>query len=104
MGELRVPMMSTKGTRVLTPRCQTSTGHETRDDRVPRVLLLSYALDGAVKRREHATPDAKVTARDWGTGLHGRNRTGEALPLQYVSTLRVMQDDSHAPEGSSSHP
>jgi hypothetical protein len=44
-------------------------GEEAGDDRVPGVLLLADALDGAVECAEHAAPDAKVAAEYGRAGL-----------------------------------
>lgn len=61
---------------------QTTTSHETRNDSIPCILLLSPSLDSTVKRGEHTTPDAEVATRDGRTGLDGGDGTDESLALR----------------------
>lgn len=55
--------------KLLTPRCKTATRHKPRDDCVPSILFLPISFHGAVKRREHPTPDTEVTASHRGARL-----------------------------------
>lgn len=46
-----------------------TTGEETGDDGVPRVLLFADAFHGAVECAEHAAPDTEVASEDGRAGL-----------------------------------
>jgi hypothetical protein len=54
-------------------------GEEAGDDGIVWVLLLAYALDGAVKCREQAAPDTKVATEHGRAHLDGRH--GAETPL-----------------------
>lgn len=54
-----------------TSRSQATTRHESRDDSVPRVFFLSPAFDGAVERREHASPYTEVSSNYGCPGFYG---------------------------------
>lgn len=43
---------------------ESTSGKETGNDGVPRILLLADALDSAVECREHAAPDTEVTTEN----------------------------------------
>jgi hypothetical protein len=70
-----------------TSRSKASTREETRDDAVPGVLLLSVALDGAVKSREHATEHAEVAARNGSSCLDRCQSTNKAISLGVSNTI-----------------
>lgn len=64
-------------------------------DGVVRILLLSNALDGAVKGREETAPDAKVAAQDGSSHLDGGDGTDAALAVGRVSeALDAVPDGS----------
>ena len=52
---------------------------ETRNNRIPRILLPPDALDGAVEGAEHAAPDAEVAAQHGGARFDGCHGADEAL-------------------------
>lgn len=54
-------------------------------DGVVGILLLSDALDGAVKGREETTPDTEVSAQDGRSHLDGGNGTDSTLAVGRVS-------------------
>ena len=62
-----------------------TTGEETSDDGIPRILLLSHALDGAIESREETTPDTEVAAEDRRSHLHGGNGTDSSLAIGRIS-------------------
>ena len=62
-------------------------GEETRDDGVPRVLLLPYALDRAVVCVEQPSPDAEVAAEYWRARLDGCDGADAALAVGRVAEL-----------------
>ena len=64
-----------------------STGEEAGDDGVPRVLLLPYALDGAVVCVEQPSPDAEVAAEHGRARLDGCDGADAALPVGRVAEL-----------------
>ena len=64
-----------------TPCGETAASHETRYYRIPRVLLLSVALDRTVECREHAAPDAKIAANDRCTCFDDGQRANKTLTL-----------------------
>ncbi len=68
--------------KVLTPRSETSTRKETRDDRIPHVLLLPPALHSTVERREHATPDTNVATCYRRASFDDRQRSHETIALR----------------------
>jgi hypothetical protein len=71
--------------RLLTAGSQAATSHETGDNAVPCVLLLPPALDGAIERGEHATPNTKVATRNGRTSFDGGQRTNKTLALKVAS-------------------
>lgn len=92
------------GVIVLTSCCQTSTSQEARYDRIPHILFLSPALHGAVKSREHASPDAKITACYGGSSFDDRHG-----PYKPVTLKRAMRNGPakvavDIPWGSFGHP
>ena len=62
-------------------------GEEARDDGVPRVLLLPYALDRAVVCVEQPSPDAEVAAEYWRARLDGCDGADAALAVGRVAEL-----------------
>lgn len=70
---------------VATTDSERATGEEASDDGVVRILLLTDALDGAVKGREEAAPDAEVAAEDRGAHLDSRDGTDATLTVGRVS-------------------
>lgn len=54
-------------------------------DGVVGILLLSDALDGAVKCREETTPDTEVAAQDRRSHLDGGDGTDSTLAVGRVS-------------------
>lgn len=60
-------------------------GEETGNNGIVRVLLLADALDGAVKGREEAAPDAKVAAEDGGAHLDGGDGADASLAVGGVA-------------------
>lgn len=62
---------------------------------IVRVLLLSDSLDGAVERREHTTPDTKVSAQHRGTSLNRGDRTYPSFTVRAVSeSLNTVPDSA----------
>lgn len=80
----------------LTSDCQTASGQESRDDSVPWILFLSVTLDGAVKRREHSSPDTKVSSQHWRSGFDSRYRTDHSFSLQVGSVLTIPGTSQYA--------
>ncbi len=75
-----------------TPNRQPTTGHEPGDDGIPRILLLTDALDGAIEGAKHATPDAEVSAEDGGARLDGGEGAGKTFATGRVAgTLMPCQ-------------
>ncbi len=76
----RIPHMMPDPTAVLGPdRIASRLRHEACDDGVPRILLLTDALDGAVERGEHAAPHAEVASEHGCARLDRRERAGQTL-------------------------
>jgi hypothetical protein len=77
----------------LTSQSQTSTGEETRNDSVPRILLLAVPFHRTVKRREQPAPNAKVASEDWCTGFDRGEGTDKAFSLFGESASETDNDD-----------
>lgn len=72
-------------TRHASQKCLTSKDRTIAHTSIVGVLLLPHALDGTVERREHATPDAKVTTEHRSPGLDGGQSTYPALTVGTVA-------------------
>jgi hypothetical protein len=74
---------------------KSTTGHETSDDRVERILLSSNGLDGTIHGRENTTPSTEVTSNNRSSHSNGREGTCSSLTKGRVSeTLDTVPDST----------
>ncbi|KAG5460666.1 MAG: hypothetical protein BJ554DRAFT_7251, partial [Olpidium bornovanus] len=66
----------------LTSQSQDAAGKKTGRDGIPGVLLLSYALNPTVERREQSAPHGKVTSENWCAQLRGGHGSDYAFALK----------------------